>query len=164
MTAEMRRQAESQAIEPVYPEQFLGVGMGAKGLYSAGKKAIDAGKAATQAGARGRAGLRQSAEEGIDRNLASEFQNLAASSAKQASNAKTAAERTRDLNAGQAKTKFTSQSSASAKKTKKFNEEESGVEFKRGGKTKKMASGGMTSNFQRADGIASKGKTKCKIY
>jgi hypothetical protein len=42
--------------------------------------------------------------------------------------------------------------------------EDSGL--KKGGavKTKKMASGGMTSNFQRADGIASKGKTKCKIY
>jgi hypothetical protein len=41
---------------------------------------------------------------------------------------------------------------------------------KRGGaiKTKKMASGGMTSKAssasKRGDGIASKGKTKCKIY
>jgi hypothetical protein len=31
-------------------------------------------------------------------------------------------------------------------------------------KTKKMASGGMTSASKRADGIASKGKTKCKMY
>jgi hypothetical protein len=35
-------------------------------------------------------------------------------------------------------------------------------EMKRGGKVKKMASGGMTS--QRGDGIASKGKTRCKMY
>ena len=35
--------------------------------------------------------------------------------------------------------------------------------YKKGGKTKKMASGGRTAS-QRADGIASKGKTKCKMY
>ena len=35
--------------------------------------------------------------------------------------------------------------------------------FKRGGKVKKMASGGMTAS-RRADGIATKGKTKCKMY
>ena len=40
--------------------------------------------------------------------------------------------------------------------------------FKRGGRVKKMASGGMTSKVssasKRADGIATKGKTKCKMY
>ena len=37
--------------------------------------------------------------------------------------------------------------------------------FKRGGKVKRMASGGMTSSAsKRADGIATKGKTKCKMY
>ena len=36
--------------------------------------------------------------------------------------------------------------------------------YKRGGKVKKMASGGMTSSAsKRADGIATKGKTRCKI-
>ena len=34
--------------------------------------------------------------------------------------------------------------------------------MKKGGAVKKMASGGMTS--QRGDGIASKGKTRCKMY
>ena len=34
--------------------------------------------------------------------------------------------------------------------------------MKKGGKVKKMASGGMTS--KRGDGIASKGKTRCKMY
>jgi hypothetical protein len=34
--------------------------------------------------------------------------------------------------------------------------------MKRGGKVKKMASGGMAS--KRGDGIASKGKTRCKMY
>ena len=37
-----------------------------------------------------------------------------------------------------------------------------GEEMKRGGKVKKMASGGMTS--KRGDGIASKGRTRCKMY
>ena len=37
--------------------------------------------------------------------------------------------------------------------------------YKRGGKVKKMASGGMASSAsKRADGIATKGKTKCKMY
>jgi hypothetical protein len=35
--------------------------------------------------------------------------------------------------------------------------------YKRGGKVKKMAKGGMTAS-KRADGIASRGKTKCKMY
>jgi hypothetical protein len=34
---------------------------------------------------------------------------------------------------------------------------------KRGGMVKKMASGGMTAS-KRADGIATRGKTKCKMY
>jgi hypothetical protein len=37
--------------------------------------------------------------------------------------------------------------------------------YKKGGSVKKMASGGMASSAsKRADGIATKGKTKCKIY
>jgi hypothetical protein len=35
--------------------------------------------------------------------------------------------------------------------------------FRKGGAVKKMASGGMTAS-KRADGIASRGKTKCKMY
>jgi len=35
--------------------------------------------------------------------------------------------------------------------------------MKEGGKVKKMASGGMTAS-KRADGIASRGKTNCKMY
>jgi hypothetical protein len=41
----------------------------------------------------------------------------------------------------------------------------SGSAYKKGGAVKKMASGGMASSAsKRADGIASKGKTKCKMY
>ena len=41
--------------------------------------------------------------------------------------------------------------------------DEAGNPMKKGGKVKKMASGGMTAS-RRADGIASRGKTKCKMY
>lgn len=39
-----------------------------------------------------------------------------------------------------------------------------GRPYKKGGTVKKMASGGMSSASKRADGIASRGKTKCKMY
>ena len=49
-----------------------------------------------------------------------------------------------------------------AKRDTKFNRDEEGVEFRCGGGVKKMASGGMASS--RADGIAQRGRTKCKVY
>ena len=39
-----------------------------------------------------------------------------------------------------------------------------GRQYKKGGAVKKMASGGVASASKRADGIASRGKTKCKMY
>ncbi len=66
------------------------------------------------------------------------------------------------------KSTSTARANEASKRTKKFDEEEANVEFKRGGTTsakpKKMASGGMSSASKRGDGIASKGKTKCKMY
>jgi hypothetical protein len=63
----------------------------------------------------------------------------------------------------QTPTKFTSKKSTSAakkpvasKRTKKFNEDESGMDFKRGGS--------VSSASKRADGIAKSGKTRCKVY
>lgn len=44
-----------------------------------------------------------------------------------------------------------------------MNRSDANRSYKRGGKVKKMASGGMTAS-KRADGIASRGKTKCKMY
>ena len=46
---------------------------------------------------------------------------------------------------------------------KPYMPEEVDMGYKKGGKVKKMASGGMTAS-KRADGIASRGKTKCKMY
>lgn len=84
-------------------------------------------------------------------------------------------ERTEAARRGQTPTNLTSTKSRStartneaSKRTRKFDEDSENVEFKHGGKTKampkKMASGGMSSASKRADGIASKGKTKCKMY
>ena len=53
-------------------------------------------------------------------------------------------------------------------KKKPFMPEMPNMGYKKGGAVKKMASGGMTSKTspasKRADGIASKGKTRCKMY
>jgi hypothetical protein len=136
-----------------------GVGAGAAGALYKGKKILDARKAAKK-GAKKRANLKRDVEEGIERNLADEFQNYSPSAAKKAIAAKqrlakTKAERSRDLSAGQAKTKFTSASRTPSKKTKKFDDSESNVEFKRGGS--------VSSASRRADGIATQGKTRCKM-
>ena len=85
-----------------------------------------------------------------------------AEAARKAAQAKKAADISREMKAGQAKTKFTSESKKPSKKTKKFDDSESNIEFKRGGKA--YASGGSVSAAsKRADGIASRGKTRCKI-
>lgn len=54
---------------------------------------------------------------------------------------------------------------ASVAPTRNYNEDalSSGFVMKRGGAVKKMASGGMTAS-RRADGIATKGKTRCRMY
>jgi len=54
---------------------------------------------------------------------------------------------------------------ASVAPTREYNEDalSTGSAMRRGGKVKKMASGGMTAS-RRADGIASRGKTRCKMY
>lgn len=89
----------------------------------------------------------------------------AAEAARKAAAAKKA-DRTRELREKAQPTKFTSKPKATdknpAKRTKKFDDSESNIEFKRGGKA--YASGGSVSAAsKRADGIASRGKTRCKI-
>jgi hypothetical protein len=69
------------------------------------------------------------------------------------------ARRTAEMRAKGDATKFSSKPKAtqkdSAKKTKKFDDDESNVEFKRGGS--------ISGASRRADGIATKGKTRCKM-
>jgi hypothetical protein len=67
-----------------------------------------------------------------------------------------------ELRRGEQPTKFTSPSkSAANKKTRKFNEDEAGFDMKKGGAVKTYAAGGAVSS--RADGIAQRGKTRCKV-
>jgi len=49
-----------------------------------------------------------------------------------------------------------------AKSSTKFNDDEAGIEFRKGGKAKCYAKGGSVSS--RADGCATKGKTNCRVY
>ena len=142
-----------------------GVAGGAGALYK-GKKILDARKAA-QAGAKKRANLKRDVEEGIERNLADEVKSYSQSAAEKAIAAKQRADyrsltggAREDAKANQAYDKLKQLSSrgagkTSSGKTKKFNDEESNVEFKRGGS--------VSSASKRADGIATKGKTRCKM-
>jgi hypothetical protein len=127
-----------------------GAASGAGAIYR-GKKMLDARKAAQQ-GAAKRAMLKRDVEEGIDRNLASEFQDLASSAGK-----------TAEQVARESKT-MNPMSWMAGPKGMADN-------FKRGGKVKakapvkKMASGGSTSGAsKRGDGIAQRGHTRGKIY
>jgi hypothetical protein len=126
-----------------------GAAGGAAGAIYKGKKLLDARKAA-QAGAKKRANLKRDVEEGIERNLADELQNYSSSAAEKAVAARQRADKTLNPNAWMSGPKGMAD------------------DFKRGGKVKppvkKMASGGMVSSAsKRADGIATKGKTRCKM-
>jgi hypothetical protein len=126
-----------------------GAGAGVAGAIYKGKKLLDARKAA-QAGAKKRANLKRDVEEGIERNLADELQNYSSSAAEKAVAARQRADKTLNPNAWMSGPKGMAD------------------DFKRGGKVKppvkKMASGGMVSSAsKRADGIATKGKTRCKM-
>jgi hypothetical protein len=126
-----------------------GAAGGAAGAIYKVKKLLDARKAA-QAGAKKRANLKRDVEEGIERNLADELQNYSSSAAEKAVAARQRADKTLNPNAWMSGPKGMAD------------------DFKRGGKVKppvkKMASGGMVSSAsKRADGIATKGKTRCKM-
>ena len=124
-------------------------GAGVKGLYKLAKNLAGAGKGASAA--------RTPAQQAFDRARMADRLTPAreASSSAAKSSKDIAAERARDLAEGQAKTKFTSTSKKPSKRTKKFDDAESNIEFKRGGM--------VSSASKRADGIATKGKTRCKM-
>ena len=191
MTAEMRKQAEDQAIKPYYPEEYLAGGPGLKSLSSAAKalanrtrspssmktadetlalasptrrlgydmKALPAPTKRLEYDKAGAIAKRR-ADRSAARDAEMQAENTAATS--RAAGRKKSEELANELRKDQAKTKFTSQSKAPSKRTKKFDDSETGVEFKRGGKA--MKSGGSVSPAsKRADGIATRGKTRCKI-
>jgi hypothetical protein len=191
MTAEMRKQAEDQAIKPYYPEEYLAGGPGLKSLNTAAKalanrtrspssvktadeilalpsptrrlgydmKALPAPTKRLEYDKAGAIAKRR-ADRSAARDAEMQAENAAATS--RAANRQKSEELANELRKGQAKTKFTSQSKAPSKRTKKFDDSETGVEFKRGGKAMKSG-GAVNPASKRADGIATRGKTRCKI-
>jgi hypothetical protein len=91
---------------------------------------------------------------------------LRANRVQDAFNKTATARRTAEARAKGDATKFASKPKATqkntAKKTKKFDDEESNIEFKRGGKAY-AAGGSVSSASKRGDGIATRGKTNCKM-
>lgn len=158
MTAEMRKQAEAQAIQRVYPEEYLAGGPGLKTMHSAAKALANRKP--------GIAEISQQALPAPTKRLTGPSKGDL-TTRDRASRAATREEEMLRENA--ANYGLNPKAPGYEAASRAMREKLGGSDFtlkKKGGavKTKKMASGGMTSNFQRADGIASKGKTKCKIY
>ena len=166
---------KSQAVENVYPEQALlgGAGFGIKSIAKAAKDLANRG-GAKEAAKRVEPTFREKELEiikEVPRLLGGPKKQLAlpappsklalpappkrlpydrpAASAAESTKAKLAGE----LRRGAQPTKFTSpRKSTASKKTRKFNEDEGGVEFRRGGS--------VSSASKRADGCAIRGKTR----
>jgi hypothetical protein len=168
---------KSQAVENVYPEQALlgGAGFGIKSIAKAAQNLANRG-GAKEAAKRVEPTFREKELEvikDIPKLLGGPKKQLAlpappsklalpappsrlalpapprGASAAESTKAKLAGE----LRRGAQPTKFTSPSkSAASKKTRKFNEDEGGVEFRRGGS--------VSSASKRADGCAIRGKTR----
>lgn len=169
--ARERARLGDQSIKRAMPETALiGGGFGLKAMHSAAKNLAGTGvKTASKTMATGsKSPLRQKTEQLIreDKNpgravstttpkssLSERTKELIRSDRTAKSN-----ELSKQMAAKQAATKFTSKTKAASKRTKKFNEEEAGIEFKRGGKV------GGSSASKRADGIAQRGKTRGKVY
>ena len=154
-------------------------------LYK-GRKMYKAGQAAKEAsrvGAEKRAILKKRAEEGIDANLLDEFQGLASSAAKQSKKTDVTPKNVNPRSVtGSAREDAKADrfrrglDELSAKQMAEKNLRERGNKFlfaddamKRGGRVKKMASGGsvkssVSSASRRGDGIAQRGKTRGKMY
>jgi hypothetical protein len=159
------------ALASLYPAARTG-----KMIYQAGKKAYQGYKATKTATTGAKSPLREKTERLIreDKNPGRSVSQAPASpkvSLKEKTKELIQGDRTaksnelsRQMAEKQKPTKFTSKKSTSAgkpvasKRTKKFNEEEAGIEFKRGGKI------GASSASKRADGCAQRGKTRGRVY
>jgi hypothetical protein len=175
--AQEKARLGDQSIKRVTPELGLVAGVGGFGLktlQAAAKRLAGTGaKTATKTATTGaKSPLRQKTEQLIkeDKNPGRSVSQAPASpkvSLKEKTKELIQSDRTaktKELSSKMAEkqtpTKFTSKKSTSAakkpvasKRTKKFNEDESGMDFKRGG-----------SVSSRADGCAQRGKTRCKVY
>jgi hypothetical protein len=154
--ARERTRLGDQSIKRATPELALiggGTGVGLKTMQTAAKKlAGTSAKNTASAGAKAR--------ERIEPTFKPSKTSLSDKTKELIGSDRTAksTELSKQMAAKQTPTKFTSKGVAASKRTKKFNEEEAGMEFKRGGKVH------GSSASKRADGIAVKGKTRGKVY
>jgi len=144
--AAREQQAKNQALGGVYPEMMLGgAGMMRMAAGRAGAKAATeaAPKVASKAAEQAKALVAK------DRRMA-EIPNRRAANAQQAKD---------NVANFRAKESADEGGKAVTKSRTKFNDDEVGVEFKRGGDVKKKSSSGCA----RGDGIAIKGRTKGRM-
>lgn len=144
---------QKQALERVTPEEFLGPGTGLKAMHRLAKSLAERAPKLAEyvqpllTGPKGKELLEGPGN--VPRLPAPKRPSPSGSGPASRMESKPGAAR-REAEAGK-------------RSTRKYNEDEGGMEFKRGGKIKKMASGGSTAS-RRADGIAVRGKTKGRIY
>ncbi len=161
----LKANPELQAAEPVYPEQLLTPGGGYKTAASLAKNlanrttAKQAGKGEDVLSA---AGQRIKDMEEV-RNVAFPGRNATVTNP----NAWAAGPKGMDKIAQAEARAAAAEARAAAAEAKRNSKDpfmnfKPGSDFKRGGAVK-MASGGMTAS-RRGDGIASRGKTRCKMY
>jgi len=161
MTAEMRKQAEAQALERVTPEEYLLGGPGLKGLHSAAKALANRSPA-----------LREVTQQALPAPTPRLTGPSKADLMARDRAAREAARREEMLQENAARYGLDPRAPGYEGAARALREKLGDSAFtlkKKGGmvkaKAKKMASGGSTSSAsKRADGIATKGKTKCKMY
>jgi hypothetical protein len=158
--AERKKQAESEAIENVYPEQMIGM-PGIKAVAGAAKALANRGAAAAPAAAQG---ARNAAQQAMDRATAAE---MAARTTKGTVPRPASQAPTTEFNFKQAVDAQNRVKNQPGYKQMLENEmRDADLPYKRGGKVKAFASGGSvkSSASSRGDGIASRGKTRGRIY
>jgi hypothetical protein len=159
MTPEMRKKAESQAIERVTPEEYLVGGPGLKTLHSAAKTLANRPTA-----------LREVTQQALPAPTARLTGPSKADLVARDRAAREALRREEMLQENARRYGLDPNAPGYGGASRAVREQLGGGEFtlrKKGGvvKAKKMASGGaISSASKRGDGIATKGKTKCKMY
>jgi len=167
-TPEMRRQAERQAISPVYPEEYLAGGPGLKSIHSAAKAL--AGRTTGRSTAPYLKELGAPPRQGALPPPQGRISGPSKSDLTARDRASREAARREEMLRENAEAYGLNPNAPGYEAAARALREKLGngafTLKKKGGavKTKKMASGGMTSASKRGDGIASKGKTKCKMY
>lgn len=158
------RRIKGQGLEDVYPESVVG-GMGLKGLRSLASKLAGRKEAQDVAEEFGRAGSARALAERARRQKMAEDVRNAQARRKAASEARKARETSRMESEGMGSITPRMSPKREAPPPRDFDElrmSGEGMGFKKGGKAhKKFAQGGSVS--ARADGIAKRGKTNCKI-